>query len=93
MLKWWHIKLSERNEFIPIKHTKESIEWYKALKAGIIGLPTVQLYNKSEHFQSKTCSTQSKTDQKISIINKTFPPVRFLNQYISPYFHQKGKKE
>ena len=64
MLKWWHIKLSERNEFIPIKHTKESIEWYKALKAGIIGLPTVQLYNKSEHFQSKTCSTQSKTDQK-----------------------------
>ena len=36
MLKWWHIKLSERNEFIPIKHTKESIEWYKALKAGII---------------------------------------------------------
>lgn len=68
MLKWWHIKLSERNEFIPIKHTKESIEWYKALKAGIIGLPTVQLYNKSEHFQSKTCSTQSKTDQKISII-------------------------
>ena len=68
MLKWWHIKLSEQNEFIPIKHTKESIEWYKALKAGIIGLPTVQLYNKSEHFQSKTCSTQSKTDQKISII-------------------------
>ena len=68
MLKWWHIKLSERNEFIPIKHTKESIEWYKALKAGIIGLPTVQLYNKSEHFQRKTCSTQSKTDQKISII-------------------------
>lgn len=68
MLKWWYIKLSEQNEFIPIKHTKESIEWYKALKAGIIGLPTVQLYNKSEHFQSKTCSTQSKTDQKISII-------------------------
>lgn len=68
MLKWWHIKLSEQNEFIPLKHTKESIEWYKALKAGIIGLPTVQLYNKSEHFQSKTCSTQSKTDQKISII-------------------------
>lgn len=68
MLKWWHIKLSEQNEFIPIKHTKEYIEWYKALKAGIIGLPTVQLYNKSEHFQSKTCSTQSKTDQKISII-------------------------
>ena len=59
-------KLSERNEFIPIKH-KESIEWYKALKAGIIGLPTVQLYNKSEHFQSKTCSTQSK-QTKISII-------------------------
>ena len=85
MLKWWHIKLSERNEFIPIKHTKESIEWYKALKAGIIGLPTVQLYNKSEHFQSKTCSTQSKTDQKYRLSIKHSP----FNQYISPYFHQK----
>ena len=73
MLKWWHIKLSERNEFIPIKHTKESIEWYKALKAGIIGLPTVQLYNKSEHFQSKTCSTQSKTDQNIDYSFQSWP--------------------
>ena len=73
MLKWWHIKLSERNEFIPIKHTKESIEWYKALKAGIIGLPTVQLYNKSEHFQSKTCSTQSKQTKNIDYSFQSWP--------------------